>query len=87
MEIFVLISFLVFLVISNYVVFSISKNNKKRRIGLGIIFIVIGVPITIVGVCIGMEYIGVDGIGRGVPALAAGFVTFSNGMLIIFKNN
>ncbi|MEK4503554.1 hypothetical protein [Bacillus sp. FSL R12-0069] len=83
----VFLLFVALLVISNYIVWKISKNNQKKRIWLGIIFILIFTPLALAGVTSGIAYIGVDGIGRGVPTLFAGTVTVLNGLYIIFKRD
>ncbi|PEP91965.1 hypothetical protein [Bacillus toyonensis] len=81
----ILLLFVALLVISNHVVWKFSKNNQEKRIQLGLIFILIFTPLAIAGVASGIAYIGVDGIGRGVPSLFAGTVTALNGLYIIFK--
>ncbi|WP_410991117.1 hypothetical protein [Bacillus cereus] len=81
----VLLLFVSLLVISNYIVWMILTRHPKKKIWTGIMFILIFAPLVIVGITSSLSFIGIDGIGRGIPSLFAGILTALNGMYIIFK--
>ncbi|MEN1937431.1 hypothetical protein AAIE21_18050 [Paenibacillus sp. 102] len=79
-------SFLLFLTVLNYIVFTTYQDNRKKRSWIGMIVMVVGTPIVMIGIAVGMMYIGIDGIGARVSTVLAGLVTFMNGTFIFLMN-